>query len=158
MARARATAAVVLRGLAALVLVPMALTAMLRWMPLRNTRLLFVGATRRLRLWRRRWPQAAKSAETAETLAKQIEELRAQGEAERAEFELRLAGCRSVRAARVLLAEHDGDIEKLQAAEPWLFGSAEPQGGTTGLKPAGAAGSEGADVKRWRELAGLDDK
>lgn len=43
---------------------------------------------------------AAKTAGTAEQLKVQIEELKAQGEADRIEFELKLAGCRNVKAAR----------------------------------------------------------
>lgn len=30
-------------------------------------------------------------------------------------------------------------------------------GGTTGLEPAGAATTDEADIRRWRELAGLED-
>ena len=102
--------------------------------------------------------EAAKSVEAANKLAEQIESLRKTNEAERVEFELKLAGCRSVRAARALLEEHDGDVSKLKAAEPWLFIDAAPEGGTTGLEPAGAAVANDAEMKRWREIAGLDDE
>mgnify|MGYP004535962707 FL=1 len=53
----------------------------------------------------------AKSAETAESLTKQIEELKASNEAERIGFELRLAGLRSATAAKALLGEHGGDAQ-----------------------------------------------
>mgnify|MGYP006934591976 CR=1 FL=1 len=102
--------------------------------------------------------EAAKSVEAANKLAEQIESLRKTNEAERVEFELKLAGCRSVRAARALLEEHDGDVSKLKAAEPWLFIDAAPESGTTGLEPAGAAVANDAEMKRWREIAGLDDE
>ena len=102
---------------------------------------------------------AAKSAEAAEALAKQIEEMKAANEAEREGYELKLAGCRSVRAGRVLLAEHEGDMEALKKAEPWLFGDAgggAVPGGATGLEPAGAAGGGDGEMERWRAIAGLE--
>ena len=99
---------------------------------------------------------AAKSAEAADALAKQIEEMKAANEAERVGYELKLAGCRSVRAGRVLLAEHEGDMEALKKAEPWLFGDAGGVGGATGLEPAGAAGGGDGEMERWRAIAGLE--
>lgn len=102
--------------------------------------------------------EASKTVESAEALAKQIEELKASADEERVGFELRLAGARSVTAARSLLAEHGGDVAKLKEAEPWLFSVAEPQGGATGLEPAGAAKADDKDMRRWREIAGLEDE
>lgn len=104
--------------------------------------------------------QASKTAEAAEKLRAEMDELRAAGEAQRVEFELRLAGAKNVKAATALLADHGGDVSKLKEAEPWLFeGATATTGGTTGLEPAGAAGSgEEAELKRWREIAGLDEK
>ena len=101
--------------------------------------------------------EAAKTAETAEALRAEMDKLRAEGEAQRVEFELALAGAKNVKAAKALLADRGGDVEKLKAAEPWLFGStaAAPQGGTTGLEPAGAAGGDDTEMERWREIAGL---
>lgn len=86
--------------------------------------------------------EAAKTAETAEALTKQIEDMKAEAEAERIDFKLTLAGCRSVRAGKALLEEHDGDIGALKAAEPWLFDDGEPaqKKGKTGLEPAGGGG------------------
>ena len=57
-------------------------------------------------------------------------------------------------------AQNQQDIEKLRAAEPWLF-SASPapaQAGATGLPNAGAATDEGAQMRRWRKIAGIDDE
>ena len=99
--------------------------------------------------------EAFKWTEAAEGLARQIEEMKAAADAERTGFELKLAGCRSVRAGRVLLAEHDGDMAALKKAEPWLFDSA-PGGGATGLEPAGASSGEGDEMKRWMDIAGLE--
>lgn len=103
--------------------------------------------------------EAAKSAEAAEALRAEMDELRRQGEEQRVEFELTMAGARNVRAARVLLDEHGGDVSKLKEAEPWLFeGAALRQGGKTGLPNAGAASDEGKTMKRWREIAGIADE
>ena len=102
--------------------------------------------------------EASKTVESAEALARQIEELKASADEERVGFELRLAGARSVTAARALLAEHGGDVAKLKEAEPWLFSGAEPRGGATGLEPAGAAKADDKEMRRWREIAGLEDE
>ena len=103
--------------------------------------------------------EAAKTAEAAEALRAEMDELRRQGEEQRVEFELTMAGARNVRAARVLLEEHGGDVSKLKEAEPWLFeGVASRQGGKTGLPNAGAASDEGKTMKRWREIAGIAEE
>ena len=109
--------------------------------------------------------EAAKNAETAEQLRGEIAELKAQGESDRIDFKLQLAGVRNVKAARALLADHDNDVDKLKEAEPWLFeasgkhakGDASSGSGTTGLPNAGAASDEGKTLKHWREIAGLTD-
>lgn len=103
------------------------------------------------------------AAQIAERDAR-ITELKSQLETQKTDNELRLAGCRSTRAARALLGDYDGDVAALKAAEPWLFadGGAENGGhdeetaGTTGLKPAGSDGTA-ATVARWERLAGLSD-
>ena len=100
---------------------------------------------------------AVKTVESANALAKQIEELKAATDAERVGYELKLAGCRSVRAGRVLLADHKGDMAALKKAEPWLFGDAVGTG-ATGLEPAGASKGEGDEMRRWYEIAGIEDK
>ena len=103
--------------------------------------------------------EAAKSQKAAEDLGKQIAELKKQMADERTDFALKAAGCRSTKAARALLADHGGDVQKLKEAEPWLFSAAGTEGGTTGLEPAGASGgsAEKERLKHWRELAGLSD-
>lgn len=104
--------------------------------------------------------EIAEAAKTAEG-AKKMDELRRKGDEERVGFELQLAGARNVKAARALLPDHDNDIEKLKAAEPWLFGAgaaAPAQAGATGLPNAGAATDEGAQMRRWRRIAGIDDE
>lgn len=104
--------------------------------------------------------EAAKTAESAEALRKEMDELRRRGDEERVGFELQIAGARNVKAARALLPDYDDDIEKLKAAEPWLFGAgaaAPAQAGATGLPNAGAATDEGAQMRRWRRIAGLSE-
>lgn len=103
-------------------------------------------------------PEASKTVESAEALARQIEELRAASDEQRVGFELKLAGARSVTAARALLAEHGGDVAKLKEAEPWLFSDVKPEGGATGLEPAGAAKADDRELERWRRIAGLEDE
>lgn len=102
--------------------------------------------------------EAAKTAEATDALNARIQELEAKAATERVDFELRLAGCRSTRAARALLDDHKGDVGALKEAEPWLFddGISAPRG-VTGLPNAGAATGDEAAVKRWREIAGLED-
>ena len=102
--------------------------------------------------------EASKTVESAEALTTQIEELRAAFEGERVGFELRLAGAHSVTAARALLAEHGGDVAALREVEPWLFSDPAPQGGATGLEPAGAAKADDREMRRWRKISGLEDE
>ena len=109
--------------------------------------------------------EAAKNAETAEQLRGEIAELKAQGESDRIDFKLQLAGVRNVKAARARLADHDHDVDKLKEAEPWLFeatgkrakGGNNSGSGTTGLPNAGTASDEGKTLRHWREVAGLTD-
>lgn len=104
--------------------------------------------------------EAAKTAEGAEALRKEMDELRRRGDEERVGFELQLAGARNVKAARALLPDHGNDIEKLKAAEPWLFSApaAPAPTGATGLPSAGAAGAdESTQMSRWRKIAGLPE-
>lgn len=102
---------------------------------------------------------AAKNAEAAEALRGEIAELKAQGESDRIDFKLQLAGVRNVKAARAVLEDHGGDVDTLKEAEPWLFADvpAKQQGGKTGLPNAGTSTDADKTMKRWRRLAGLDD-
>lgn len=109
--------------------------------------------------------EAAKNAEMAEQLRGEIAELKAQGESDRIDFKLQLAGVRNVKAARALLSDHDNDVDKLKEAEPWLFeatgkhakGGNSGGSGTTGLPNAGATSDEGKTLKHWCEITGLTD-
>ena len=103
--------------------------------------------------------EAAKSAEAADGLRAEIAALKEQGESDRIDFKLQLAGCRNVKAARAVLADHGGDVEKLKAAEPWMFADApQKQSGKTGLPNAGAAKDADRQLRQWRDIAGLNDE
>lgn len=102
---------------------------------------------------------AAQTVKATDELNAKIAELEEKAERERTDFELKLAGCRSTRAGRALLDEHDGDIEALKAAEPWLFcEETTTSHGKTGLPNAGAATADDAVIAHWREIAGLGDE
>lgn len=59
---------------------------------------------------------AAKTAEATDALNAEI--AKQQMADERVELALRVSGARSVKAAKALLSEHDGDVAALVAAEP----------------------------------------
>ncbi|MBP3866712.1 MAG: hypothetical protein J6D25_02755 [Eggerthellaceae bacterium] len=112
--------------------------------------------------WRCRSPRRRRTP----CLRCEIAELKAQGESDRIDFKLQLAGVCNVKAARALLADHSNDVDKPKETEPWLFeasgkhakgGSAGS--GTTGLPNAGAASDESKTLRHWREIAGpaVDD-
>lgn len=89
-----------------------------------------------------------------------IAELEARGESDRIDFQLRLASMRNVKAARAVLADHDGDVDELKESEPWLFTDApvsKPQDGTAGFPNESASSGEGKTMRRWRKLAELAD-
>ena len=76
--------------------------------------------------------------EGREKLEKRISELEAQNKDDRVTFQLQLAGCKNVKAAKALLDDYDGDIDKMKAACDYLF--ADPKKtGSTGGKPEGTA-------------------
>lgn len=64
-----------------------------------------------------------------------------------------------MKATRVILDEHENDIDRLKEAESWLFADApaRAQDGRTGLPNAGTSSDEGKTMRRWRKLASLDD-
>lgn len=107
--------------------------------------------------------EAAKSAERAEKKSAEIAELREQAKSDRIDFELRLAGVRNVKAARAVLEDHGGNVAKLKEAEPWLFCGGDEadddgESGSTGLPNAGISKEEGLQLKRFLNIAGIDDE
>lgn len=102
--------------------------------------------------------EASKLGELNEALKSENERLKNQAASDRIDFSLQIAGCRNVKAARAVLDDYDGDVEKLKAAESWLFAAYAEATGATGLPNAGAAKDDGKDERRWRRLAGLSQK
>ena len=114
---------------------------------------------RRIESLERKLAKEAANRTAMEALTAKVSELEAESEIQRIEYELKLAGCRSVKDGRALLDDYDGDVDALKEAEPWLFADApaKQQGGKTGLPNAGTAADEGKQMKRWEKLAGLTD-
>jgi hypothetical protein len=71
---------------------------------------------------------------------------------ERVTARLAAAGCVNAKAAKAVLADYDGDVDKLKAECPYLFRQAR-QTGSTGGTPAGA--SKADLVAKARKAAGL---
>ena len=112
--------------------------------------------SRRLRL---RWPRLQRTPRQPSSCAARSRSCSAQGESDRIDFKLQLAGVRNVKAAHAILADHGGDVDALKEAEPWLFAEAPAKqpAGKTGLPNAGTSTDAGKTMRRWRKLAGLDD-
>lgn len=81
--------------------------------------------------------ESAKTEKARDDLKAEIRKVRDEIDEERTSWKLEKAGCRNIKAAKALLEDHDGDVEKLKEAEPWLFEEEKPKG-ATGLKPGGA--------------------
>lgn len=101
---------------------------------------------------------AEKLGQQAKSLKSENEKLKNQAVSDRIDFALQLAGCRNVKAARAVLDDYDGDVEKLKAAEPWLFAAHAEQSGATGLPNAVTASDDAKDERHWRKIAGLPAK
>jgi len=114
---------------------------------------------RRIEDLERKLAKEAANKTAIEALTAKVSDLEAKSETQRVEYELKLAGCRSVKAGRVLLDDHGGDVDALKEAEPWLFADAPARqpSGKTGLPNAGTSTDAGKTMRRWRRLAGLDD-
>lgn len=96
--------------------------------------------------------EASKTEEAARELKGQIEELRASQADERVSYRLELSGCRNQKAAKALLPDYGGDVDKLRADCPYLF---EDRGrkGSTGLRPSGAPRKTKAEINAIRDPA-----
>ena len=81
--------------------------------------------------------EAVKSEESRKDFEGKIEALEKSLADERIAHALEMAGCRSVKAAKALLDDYDGDVAKLKAANPYLFEPDKPQG-SLGVMPGGA--------------------
>lgn len=58
--------------------------------------------------------EASKNAETTDGLREEIATLKQQGSGERIGLTLMLAGYRNVKAAKAVLEDHNGDVDKLK--------------------------------------------
>ena len=95
---------------------------------------------------RKQLDEKSKTEEGRAELQKQIDELKAKAADDATTYALKDAGCnaKAIKAAKALLPDYEGDVDKLKAECPFLF-SEEKKTGTTGLKPEGAA--DGIDEK-----------
>ena len=82
---------------------------------------------RRIESLERKLAKEAANRTAMEALTAKVSELEAESEIQRIEYELKLAGCRSVKDGRALLDDYDGDVDALKEAEPWLFADAPRQ-------------------------------
>ena len=99
--------------------------------------------------------QAKDEAGRAE-LKEEMQKLKEQWAGEKLTYQLELAGCRSPKMAKAVLPDYENDIEKLKAAEPWLF--AEVKQGSTGGRPGGATTGGDEVEQSLRKAAGLPAK
>jgi molecular chaperone GrpE (heat shock protein) len=68
---------------------------------------------------------------------------------------LAAAGCVNAKAAKAVLGDYDGDVDKLKADCPYLFAQ-KKQTGSTGGAPAGAPKAD--EIAKARAAAGLPPK
>lgn len=87
---------------------------------------------------RKQLDEAIKTEEGRKALEAKISKLEADQADERVTHKLEMAGCKSVKAAKALLEDYEGDVGKLKAEHPYLFEAEKPQG-SLGVKPGGAA-------------------
>lgn len=84
-------------------------------------------------------------------LTRDLEDFKAKLANEKTDAALSAAGCLNVKAAKAVLADYDGDIEKLASDCPYLF---KRQQAASGLKPEGVATTHDELVRKAREAAG----
>lgn len=85
--------------------------------------------------------EKSKTEEGRAALKDELEKLKADMADERITHKLEMAGCRNAKAAKALLDDYDGDVDKLKENCPYLFsdGKDQKKTGSTGLKPDGDA-------------------
>lgn len=98
----------------------------------------------------------AETKEGREKLEADIKSLKAEMADKDTTHSLEMAGCVNVKAAKAVLADYEGDVEKLKSECPYLFGSKQKQGGSTGFPPAGSASASDERKKAARKAAGLE--
>lgn len=91
--------------------------------------------------------EAAENKAKREEYEKKVSDLEAKMADSEVNHKLELAGCKSLKAARALLDDFDGDVAKLKAEHPYLFDDdKQKQSGSTGGKPGGAASEKVDDL------------
>ncbi len=93
--------------------------------------------------------EANGKAQSGAEALKAVKELEAKLADEKVSGALKLAGCVNEKAAKAILGDYDGDVEKLARECPYLFGgnAGGKQTGSTGGKHGGAPGKEGEDAE-----------
>lgn len=81
---------------------------------------------------------AAESKAKRDEYEKKVAELEGKMSDNEVSHKLELAGCKSIKAAKALLDDCDGDVSKLKESHPYLFDNGKPKG-STGGKPEGPA-------------------
>lgn len=102
--------------------------------------------------------EAAKTEEGRKALEEKIAKLESDQKDERTTYDLKLAGIRddkAVKAAKAMLPDYDGDVDKLKEDCPYLFSDGKKTG-STGLKHEGGAGIESIDAK-LDKIWGVDE-
>lgn len=92
-------------------------------------------------------------AKDGEAALKKIEALEKRLADKEVSHALGMAGCVDEKAAKARLADFDGDVEKLKAGCPYLFGAAK-QVGSTGARQGGAPSASDELVAKARAAAG----
>lgn len=96
--------------------------------------------------------EANGKVETGDKALKEVEQLKEQLADEKVTHSLDAAGCVNAKAAKALLPDYDGSVEKLKEDCPYLFG--QHQTGSTGGRPGGAPSSREELARKAREAAG----
>ena len=98
--------------------------------------------------------EAGKRAEDGQSALAEVEKLREEMADKEVTHALEVAGCVNAKAAKALLGDYSGDVEKLKEACPYLFGPTR-QVGATGIKATGAPdGPSDELVAKARQAAG----
>ena len=102
--------------------------------------------------------EMSKTEEGRQKLQEKIERLEATIAESKVDHKLELAGCVNVKAARAVLDDYDGDVDKLKAECPYLFAQEKPKTGSTGLPSGGAVSTAEQRRAKARAAAGLKPK
>lgn len=102
--------------------------------------------------------EAAKTEDGRKELQERIAQMETQLADSKVEHALEMAGCVNVKAARAVLGDYDGDVDKLKSECPYLFAQEKPKTGSTGLPSGGAVSTAEQRRAKARAAAGLKPK